>query len=89
MCSFLFGSCDDSILPHIMSSCNLRMRDTGHLSIVGLDPTRALHRWLKASPGHNYTPRTVRILRFCTMLCVKSDGNHTIEQFNKDRSPRY
>lgn len=76
MCSFLFGSFDDSILPHIMSSCNLRMRDTDHLSIVSLDPTRAPHRRLKVLQGCNYTLCIVRMLGFCSVHCVKSDGNH-------------
>ena len=76
MCSFLFGSCDDSILPHIMSSRNLSLRDTDHLSIGGLDSTRAPLRRLKTSPDHNYTLCIVRIMGFCTMHCVKSDGNH-------------
>jgi len=76
MCSFLFGSCDDSILPHIMSSCNLRMRDTGHLSIRGLSPTRAPPRRLKGFQGYNYTFCIVRIMRLCTVHCVKSGRDH-------------
>lgn len=59
-----------------MSSCNLRMRDTGHLSIRGLSLTRAPPHRLKGFQGYNYTFRIVRILRFCTMYCVKSDRDH-------------
>lgn len=76
MSSFLFGSCDDSILPYIMSSRNPTLRDTDHLSIFNLDPTRAPHRRLKALPDHNYMLCIVRMLRFCTVLCVKSDCDH-------------
>ena len=76
MCSFLFGSCDDSILPHIMSSRNLPLRDSNHLSIVGLDPTRAPHRRLKTFHGYNYTLCTDRMLGFCSMRCVKGDCDH-------------
>lgn len=89
MCSFLFGSCDDSILPYIMSSRNSTLRDTDHLSIVSLDPTRAPHRRLKTFQGYNYTLCTVRILGFCSVHCVKSERDHTIELFNRDCGPRY
>lgn len=65
-----------------MSSHNLSSRDTAHLSIVGLYPTRSPHHRLNAFQGHNYTLCAVHMLEFCTMHCVKSDCNHTIELFN-------
>lgn len=88
MCSFLFGSCDDSILPLIMSSRNPSLRDTAHLSIVSLDPTRALCRHLSAAPDRNYALCAVRMLRFCSMYCVEWGVRLTIEQFNRDRGPK-